>query len=260
MVVEWDRWYYLIYLLPMGLAFILLLASALLGGGDHDSDADAPGLETDGSDFEGGFEGDAGDFGDSLADGSALLEPDIEGPDLDLDGADPGGGDAAIPSLKGASYGSAGMGLLSFLGFGRAPLSILLQGFMLFWGAVGFYATRIAQESQPHPAVFVPVGMAAAGIGGLCGMKLIAAFASRFMKPMETYAIRKDDLIGEIGIVTYPVSQKMGRVHVYDRHGTLHIESCRTLPDSEPISRNEKVLLVKHDPHRDLYWVERSPV
>ena len=256
MVAEWDQWYYLIYLLPLGLAFVLMIASALMGGGDGDGDADAPGFDADAGDVHADFDGAAdapamaGDFGDALDVAGAEFDADadVSGPDGDADGS-PGG-----------AHGSFGQHALSFFGIGRAPLTLLLQGFMLAWGAVGFYATQAFQGLWGDPTRFVPAGMAAAALSGLVGMKTIGAFGSRYMKSVETYAVGRDDLVGEVGTVTYPVSETSGRVHVYDRHGSLHIESCRVRPGADPIPRNEKVLLVKHDTERHYYWVERSPV
>lgn len=260
MLAHWQEWYYLIYLLPLGLAFVMLIVTALMGGGDGDGDADAPGLHADAG--HASF-----DAGDVTAD-----TPGFDAGDVGVDAGDGGfhadlhGGDAAHDGFssndhhEGGPHHSAGHHALAFLGIGRAPLTLLLEGFMLTWGVTGIYATTAFSHIFRSPALFVPASMAVAGVCGLLGMKLIGAFGSRYMRSVETYVMRGSDLVGEIGVVAYPVSETMGRVHVYDRHGTLHIESCRVMPGSEPIPRNEKVILVKHETNKDTYWVERSPV
>jgi membrane protein implicated in regulation of membrane protease activity len=223
MKVEWGEWYYLIYLLPLGLAILLLIASAVMGG---DSDGDADGMDADGGDLSGDadFDGDA-DAGD--ADGDSDTE--------------------ASPSLLGS------------LGFGRASTTLLLQGFMLTWGVVGFYSTTLFAVHFP-PTVFIPLSMALAFAFGIFGMALIGTFGSRYMKSVENYAVNKNDLVGEIGVVTFPISETMGRVHVYDKHGTLHVESVRLISGGDPIPKNAKVMLVEYDADKNIYWVEPSPV
>ncbi|MBW3622205.1 MAG: DUF1449 family protein [Armatimonadetes bacterium] len=255
MLADWVQWYYLIYLLPLGLAFVLLLASALASGGDGDGDADASGLDT--GDASHDFEGLTADA--PAMEGMADAHGPFDGHLLSVETAH-----ATDPHADSAHHeshdSSMGQQLLLFFGIGRAPLTLLLQGFLLTWGVVGFYVTRMLSEQWRDPAWFVPVGMVTAGLSGLLGMKLLGAVGSRYLKPVESYAMRQDDLLGEIGTVIYPVTETSGRVHVYDRHGTLHIESCRIGPGEEAIPRNAKVLLVRHDPQRDLYRVELSPL
>jgi membrane protein implicated in regulation of membrane protease activity len=130
---------------------------------------------------------------------------------------------------------------------------------MLTWGVVGFYSTMLLATRFPR-SVFIPVAMTLAFVTGIIGMKLVGAFGSRYMKSVENYAVNKSDLVGEIGVVTFPISETMGRVHVYDKHGTLHVESCRLISSGAPIPKNAKVMLVEYDADKNYFWVEPSPV
>jgi membrane protein implicated in regulation of membrane protease activity len=194
-------------------------------GGDSDSDGDADGFDADG---------------------------DVSG-DMDVEaGADPGDADSDSDTEGGSS-------LLAGLGFGRAPTTLLLQGFMLAWGVVGFYST-VLLAGRFSRALFIPSAMGLAFVAGIIGMKVVGALGSRYLKSVENYAVGKDELVGEVGVVTFPVSETMGRVHVYDQHGTLHVESCRLITGGSPIPKNAKVLLVEYDPEKKHFWVEPSPV
>ena len=75
---------------------------------------------------------------------------------------------------------------------GRAPTTLLLQGFLLTWGVVGFYSTVLFHPR--FPGAFVPLAMTLALVTGVIGMKIVGAFGSRFMKSVENYAVGKEDL------------------------------------------------------------------
>jgi membrane protein implicated in regulation of membrane protease activity len=126
---------------------------------------------------------------------------------------------------------------------------------------VGFYATRLFQQSGSGGLGFVlpAAGMAAAG--GVLGAKLIGEIGSRLMPSEESFAVGKEDLLGLIGTVVYPVSGGMGRIHIYDAYGTLHDESARLLPDqTEDIGKGESVIVVDYDEASHCFLVESSPV
>jgi hypothetical protein len=197
----------------------------------------------DAGDASSGDMGDAGDFdsgGGADADGSA-------------DGADDGNGDH--------SHGG-GNPILSFFGFGRVPTMLLVEGFGLFWGATGFYATRmLSAEEGASPETFALRAAEIAALSGVFGTKIIGELGSRFMPSHETYALTQEDLIGSTGIAIFPVSETMGRVRIYDRHGGMHDESARLIPgETEAIGRNESVLLVQYDETGGFFLVEKSPV
>jgi hypothetical protein len=138
---------------------------------------------------------------------------------------------------------------------------LLWQGFGLSWGAVGFYASRMLEQDGRSPSQFVLPALGCAALGGLAGSKLMAAIASRLMPSEESFAMGKEDLIGLIGTVVFPVSPSMGRVHVYDAYGTLHVESARLRPDeTETLAKGESVLLADFDEKSGCFIVERSPV
>jgi hypothetical protein len=151
--------------------------------------------------------------------------------------------------------------VLGFFGVGRVPAMMLWQGFGLSWGAIGFYASRMMEQGGRSPSQFVLPAMGCAALGGLIGSKVMAALSARLMPSEESFAMGEEELIGLIGTVVFPVSPQMGRVHVYDAYGTLHVESARLCPDTtETLCKGESVVLVDLDRKTGCYLIERSPV
>src|SRR5688572_7655421 len=121
MTATWVlNWFNLIFVVPFALALAFLGLYTLSGWtfGDADADADA---EVDGdAEVEAELEADA----DADADADTDADHDAEH-DHDHDASRAGGG-------------SGWFAVLSWLGAGRVPLSIMLMILLLTWGAIGF--------------------------------------------------------------------------------------------------------------------------
>ncbi len=275
---EWGQWYYLIYLLPLGLSALLVLVSAL--GGGHRGGRVGHGMGA----THGGGHGLGTAHGGH---GGEALHPPAPGGRL---GHVPG-----IGHLKGVGHGRAVASgahrtpphdaasaakesqqdplspappevnpLLALLGVGRVPALFLLQGFGLFWGVIGFYASRMLESQGATPAAFIGPALGMAAAGGLLGAKAIGGLGSRLMPTEESFALDSEGLIGGLGTVVFPVTATTGRIHVFDASGSLHDESARLLPDPDDgvtrLERGETVLLVDYDEAAGCYRVQRSPV
>src|SRR5688572_19826686 len=126
---EWLRWYYLIYLLPAGLAVLLLLLAGLGPVGDADG-ADAAPADAD-------------------------VDLDVEGPAAEAGEAGDADGDG-VGGVRGA---------LAFLGVGRAPLTLVCASLMIGWGLWGIVATEVLKPLLKAPAAFALPAMVAAAAG-----------------------------------------------------------------------------------------------
>jgi membrane protein implicated in regulation of membrane protease activity len=215
---DWASWYNLIYLLPAVVAVCVLLVSALAGVAGDEGDADVSDL------------GEPGDL-----DADALVAE----------------GDADESLL-----GDAGRHLLGFFGVGRAPLTLVLASLMLGWGLLGLAANELLRPLLGDPARFIGLSLAIAAIGSLLGAKLFAEFSARVMPKDESYAIKREGLLGLTGTVVYPVTVSAGRVHVRDRHRTLHQLSARVAPGQPLIPKGTQVIVASMDPDRHYLIVE----
>jgi hypothetical protein len=72
----------------------------------------------------------------------------------------------------------------------------------------------------------------------------------------ESYAIKREGLLALTGTVVYPVTDSAGRVHVRDRHRTLHQLSARVAPGQPPIPKGTQVIVASMDPDRHYLIVE----
>jgi membrane protein implicated in regulation of membrane protease activity len=215
---DWLRWYNLIYLLPAGVAVLVLLMSAVDFG--------------DGGEVDGGEVGDGGDVdGDAWEDG---------------DGGD--GEDRPDPGVP--------RQLLGFLGVGRAPLTIVIGGLLIGWGLFGLGANEMLRPSLKIPAAFMGPSVAIAAAGSLLTARVFAEMAARLMPKDETAAIRQEDLVGLTGKVIYPVSETAGRVHLRDRFRTLHVKSARLVPGVPPLGKGTEVIVVSIDADHRYVMVE----
>lgn len=215
-------WWNLIFVLPAVGAFLylLLLASGAVAGdtGDVDADLDAD-LDAD---------VDAGDLhGIEHAFGGAT--PDSETPP---------GGVAHV---------------LSLIGVGRAPLSLLLISFCLLWGLLGWVGNTVFGSVIAAPALFIWPSLALALVGSLVLTRLLAGGLHRLLPATETYAVSNRQLVGRLASVRYAVTANAGSAQLYDDQGRLHEVPVRVLPGEAPIPAQSTVVLWRYDPVTSTY-------
>ncbi len=228
---ELLQWHYLIFLLPMGVAALLLLLSSLrLGhhGGHGGHHAHTP-----------------------VHGGTHAAH----------------GGQAARPAPAAARTGTAGSAnsrngtnaterpnvtvtnhlVLNLTGANRAPLILIAEAFLLIWGGCGLLAHQImahgAEPSSRQLWMLVSIAL----VGGLVGARVAASLIGRFMPQEETLIVSRNELIGLTGTVVYPVSQTAGRLHIYDTFGTLHDEMCRLAPGQSEIAKGRSAMVLDMD-------------
>ena len=213
------QWHYLIFLLPFGIAVLLLLLSSVRVGGHHGR-AHA---------HAGGGMRAHGNGGHAPRHGHAVRH-----------------GHAAKGSRQGET-GPLGM-LLGTLGFRKAPLPIVLSSFFLVWGFSGTWGNQLLlHTSRPTLGQILP-SIAVALLGAMIGGRFAAELIARILPPDETSVVSQDALFGLTGRIAFPVSETSGRIRVYDEFGTLHDESCRVAPDHPPIEKGRTALIVDRDP------------
>ena len=220
----WLEWQFLIFLLPIGLAILyVLMMSFGLGGGE------------DGVDVGHDFHVDVGHD----------VHVDV-GHDVDA-GHDLHPGDAAHTDHPGV-FAS----VLSLLGVGKVPLSILIVSAFLIWGGVGVMLNLLfGMEAIVKTIAF-------AGLATVAGTRLIAEGLSTLLPSEESYHTPKQDLVGEVGEVLYEVTATSGAVRLCDPSGNLLDLESRTAGDA-PIKPGSRVVLTDYDPSTDVFFVDVTP-
>jgi len=225
-LADLQSWWNLMFLVPIGVALLLLLLGAATGLGDDDGghgDGHGDGGHADG----GGHEpGDADGHGD--ADG-----------DSDADG-----------------HHGLGDGLKAF-GVGTVPLTLLLPGFLLFFGIVGLAANRFLDVAAA-PEGRIAVALVLAAVGGLAGMAGLGAAARRFL-PKDVPALAGRDLIARTGRVVFTVTPEGGTIQIRDAGGTLHQVGARVPAGHDSIEAGREVIVVARDAESGIFTVDESP-
>ena len=233
---ELAQWYYLIYLVPGGVALFLLLATALGGGMRHGHGGSGHGHHGIGHHAVGHHGAAHGHH--------APAHPS------------PAQGHKQAAPRAGSSARSPG--LLAFFGLGRVPAPLVWGSTLLGWGLFGFWGTQFWQ-SLPHFSVsFVPPAFLTALAGAFVTEKVTVETAARLLPRDETYATSGVDLCGQTGTVAFPIDASRGRANVYDAHGSLHDMAARTAPGQATIMRGRRVLVVDYDAAKDQVIVEET--
>lgn len=204
-------WWNLIFVLPAvaALLYLVLLATGTVAGDTGDIDADL----------------DPGDFhGVEHAFGGAGAAPDGE------------------PGSPGGL-----LHILSLVGVGRAPLSLLLVSFCFLWGFLGWLGNAIFGAVIASPAVFIWPSLALALVGSLVLTRLLAGGLHRLLPATETYAVSNRQLVGRLANVRYGVTDRMGSAQLYDDQGRMHEVPVRILPGEAPIPAHSSVVLWRYD-------------
>ncbi len=228
-------WWNLIFIVPFLLAVVYLGFYAVSGitfgesGVDVDADVDA--------------DGDLGADGavDADADAGAHAEAGVH-----VVGHP--GGDSPVPAY---------LSVLTWLGLGRVPLSILLMVLMLSWGAAGFITNALLVRSFDH-AYIPPISLPVAGLSCLVFTSCFARLIGRYAPLSETYARRRHELLGLVGEAIFPIDSTFGMVTVRDDRGERFDLPCRTSEDSPAIAKGERVRLVGYSAKRRLFYVVRE--
>lgn len=235
MKAEWFMlWWNLIFIVPFGVALLYLGIYATSGitfgdadfGGDGDVDAD----------------------GDVAADGHAEIDADAHG---DVDGGDVHAHGHHMPFH---------VALLSWVGIGRVPLSLVLMVLFMTWGFFGFMTSYYLEETWNDRSLIPAISVAVAAVGSLLTTALLSRAIARWLPASATYALRRHDLLGAVGEAVYQIDQQTGVVSVRDRHGDLFQVPCRVHGDHEPIAKGRRVRLVAYNgKERAFYVSEQDP-
>jgi membrane protein implicated in regulation of membrane protease activity len=226
-------WYNLPFTFLLGTCLILAALQLLGLGGEHDGDVDAD-VDLD-------------------VDVSTDLDVDADA-DLDLDG------DTSIDHDAGLDGGSGfSLNFLAFLGFGKAPLLVVL---LILFGSVGITGWLFNMFAEGYFPSYPPVLLAAVlplsfAVGAVLTSRS-ARFIGRALPPVSTTATRAQALVGRRGTVTSPyVDGKYGLVRLRDAGGTS-LSVFAVIDGEPPIERQSEVVLVAYDPAAKRYTVTRS--
>jgi membrane protein implicated in regulation of membrane protease activity len=133
---------------------------------------------------------------------------------------------------------------LLWLNVGGVPLLIFILLALGLFSIAGFLIQDVARlVLAPLPAAIAALAAAAVALPLL---RASTREVARVIPQDESYAVSLSDLIGRVGqVVVGPLDQGLpGRVRVKDVHDNWHTVMARAAPDSPPLQKGARVLLV----------------
>lgn len=147
-----------------------------------------------------------------------------------------------------------GFSILSLLGIGRAPLSVLAISYTLTFGVAGIVFQMVSHSWLPGWEMWA-LGFAIAF--SLVSTSIFARVVHVFIPSVESYAKKPTDLLGRIGVVVTRVTTTDGSADARDAGGTMH--RLRVVVESGEILAGEKIAVLRFDEERRVYFVEQLP-
>ncbi len=147
------------------------------------------------------------------------------------------------------------MALLSWLGVGRVPLSIVLMVLLLFWGSIGFMTNILARPQVGDGWHAALASLPAAALGTLLLTRGVVLAMARWVPMNETSARRKHALLGRVGEALYDIDDKFGLAGVREESGDLYQVPCRIADDVAPIPKGTRVKLVAYGGADGVFYV-----
>lgn len=147
-------------------------------------------------------------------------------------------------------------GLLSTVGVGNVPTTIIWQTFAMTFGMTGVVTnTLVFGVSKDLSAAALLLSVPVALIGGFSLTSLIAKALAKVVKPPQE-APGKRHLVGLVGVVVSgKVDEEFGEIRVKGPHGELVQLPCRVMPGEKPLSNQDLVVIASYDRERDCIYV-----
>lgn len=238
MTLQWVlQWFNILFLLPLAMALIYLGVYAVSGWTFGDAEID--------HDFDHDVDVDANVEADINHDIEAEHDVDVE---ADSDVESEGSG---APTAVGTTSSE---GILSWLGVGRVPLSLILMLLLMSFGVIGFIANQVAHDFVRDGAIiFISLPIAIAGSAAMT--RVTTRLLNRFMPMNETYAEHKKELLGLNGEALFAIDDQFGLAAVRDRRGNRHQVPCRVDRGRPAIEKGTAVTLVGYSAQQQVFTV-----
>lgn len=151
-------------------------------------------------------------------------------------------------------------GLLSFLGVGRCPLSIIAMTFGISWGFFGLCLNGFFSKARfIPPGAYFWFSLAGATFLGLLATRFFAQRVAVLMPRSCTYVSKVEDLIGSVGEVTINIDERGGRARVKDQFNSILNVDCKTRPGEPGIQTGAEIVLLQYLADEKYFLVVEKP-
>jgi membrane protein implicated in regulation of membrane protease activity len=141
------------------------------------------------------------------------------------------------------------------MGIGRVPISLIAMILLLTWGAAGFLTNAMLRPRVNWDVArwSIPIAMAIS----LVITRAMVLIVARLVPLNQNLALRRGDLVGEVGQALYGIDERFGLVALRDERGDLKQLPCRVAGGVEPIPRGSQVRLVAYRADERVFFVKR---
>jgi ABC-type nickel/cobalt efflux system permease component RcnA len=213
------QWFYLIYLLPLGLAVLYLGVYVASGWtfGDHDVDA--------GHDLDAGHD--------------VEVDHDLQiGHDIEV------GHDVDHVHVSESRSSTSEFRAMAWLGVGKVPMSLVLMVLLMTFGFLGFASNRMLDEVLSGAMVLL-ASLPIAVVGSLVLTGLVSNAMAKWMPLDQSFAVRAKELVGQRATLLYDlVPGQTSIAIVRDGFGNRH---QITVVGEHSIAKNTELVLVGFD-------------
>jgi membrane protein implicated in regulation of membrane protease activity len=148
------------------------------------------------------------------------------------------------------SDGDGHESLLSLIGVGKAPLSLVTLSLLLLWATAGLAGNLLWGTERIWLSLLV------AGIAALVGTRAAATLFARLIPSVESHHVERNELIGCEGTALYPISDSAGTVRLYDRLRNLRQLDSRTYGiGAGIIPEGTTIVVMEYDKERQVFLV-----
>ena len=135
--------------------------------------------------------------------------------------------------------------ILSLLGIGRCPMSIVIMTFLFTFSVIGVIALIITKPILGVAAIYGLVSYGLAFFGAFFMTGSFARLIGRLLPSYESSIKSKRELAGKIGTVLYDfdTAKQTGFIQVYDGNGSLIEQRAHNTDTSQPLKKHDKVLI-----------------
>jgi len=215
-LLEWQN---LVFVLPIVLALVLLGLSLLGSLGDHDVNVD----------HDVGMDHDIDHDVDVHVGGDNAMPHDL---DHDIDTSH----DVSTINL-----------MLSALGIGKVPLSILGFCWLMIFGFVGITLNAVWKGLFDSINILVIISAGIALFSSLTLTGFLAKLIAKVMPKSESYGETLSDFINREAEVRYTVTSSSGTITLYDKYHNLQTLVARLDPScKDAIPPDTKVLILSY--------------
>jgi len=148
--------------------------------------------------------------------------------------------------------------VMTWFNIGRAPFMIVVEAFLLSFGAWGVVGTTVLARTQGlvgRSAVLMTVP--AALVLGALTAKILSGFIARNLPTYQSKRTTSRSLVGLAGeVASEEIGEGGGRASVKDAQGDQFVVFCRLAPGVPSVKRGGKVELTEYDAKNDRYVVK----